>query len=57
MPDSGGRIKRQEIEALSAMLLSLTSLYKETDPANHPKMVIVFTNVSKIIDEKSEPPE
>lgn len=57
MPDSGGRIKRQDIEASSAILLSLTSMYKETNPSNHPKMVIVFTNVSKRIEEKSEPPE
>ena len=50
MPDAGGRIKRSAIESMCTMLLSLTSLYEieDFDPKKHPRMCVVFNNVSKI---------
>ena len=55
MPDAGGRIKRSEIESMSRILLSLTSLYEDSDPEKHPKMCIIFNNVSKVNHPKAEP--
>ena len=50
MPDAGGRIKRSAIESMCTMLLSLTSLYetKGFDPKKHPRLCVIFNNVSKI---------
>ena len=47
MPDKGGRLKLSGISAMCSMLLSLTSIYKTSDPKKHPKMFVVFNNVSK----------
>jgi len=32
---------------MCTMLLSLTSLYEKTDPNNHPRLCVIFNNVSK----------
>ena len=48
MPDAGGRIKRSAIDSMCMMLLSLTSLYEDSDPKMHPRMCVIFNDVSKI---------
>ena len=47
MPNSSGRIENSVIESMCSILLSLTSLYPELDPNQHPRMCIIFNNVSK----------
>ena len=39
------------------MLLSLTSIYKDTDPENHPEIFVMFNNVSKFDNQKDLDPE
>ena len=46
MPNAAGRIKKSAIDAMVACLHSLTSIYKDSDPKKHPKMIIVFNDVS-----------
>ena len=47
LPDAAGRIKRSAIQSMCTMLLSLTSLYEKTDTKNHPRLCVIFNNVSK----------
>ena len=46
MPNSAGRIRKSAIDAMVACLHSLTSMYKDADPKMHPKMIIIFNDVS-----------
>ena len=48
MPDSSGRIRRSAVDCMCNMLLSLTSIYKDADLFLHPRMCVVFNNVSKV---------
>ena len=56
MPDSAGRLKRSEMEVMSSILLSLTSLYEETDVQNHPRMCVIFNDVSKSSSDRKKKP-
>ena len=47
MPDAGGRIKRSSIQSMVSMLLILTSIYEKQNPDNHPRLCVIFNNVSK----------
>ena len=47
MPNPSGRIDNSAIESMCSILLSLTSLYRELDPKKHPRMCIIFNNISK----------
>ena len=47
MPDAGGRIRRSSIDSMCMLLLSLCSMYKNADIRKHPRMCVVFNNVSK----------
>ena len=57
MPDSSGRIKRSAIESMCTMLLSLTSFYEDADPNQHPRLCVLFNNVSKISHAKKAQPQ
>ena len=57
MPDAGGRIKRSAIESMCGMLLSMTSLYANADPNKHPRICVVFNNVSKVHHAKKAAPK
>ena len=46
MPNSAGRIRKSAIDAMVACLHSLTSIYKDADPKNHPRMIVIFNDVS-----------
>ena len=48
MPDSSGRIRRSAIDCMCSMLLSLTSIYEDADIDRHPRICVVFNNVSKV---------
>ena len=39
------------------MLLSLTSFYEDADPSNHPRLCVLFNNVSKISHAKKALPQ
>ena len=47
MPDSSDRIRKSAMVAMNNMLLTLQSFDPETDPFKHPKMNVIFNNVSK----------
>ena len=47
MPDAGGRIRRTSIDSMCNILLSLSSFYEDADLYTHPRMCVVFNNVSK----------
>ena len=49
MPNAAGRIENSVIDSMSNFLLSMSSLYEELDPDRHPRMCIIFNNVSKNI--------
>ena len=36
------------------MLLILTSIYKDSDPENHPRLCVIFNNVSKLPHSKKK---
>ena len=39
---------------MSTLLLSLTSFYKDADPSRHPRLCVIFNNVSKQFEPKKE---
>ena len=54
MPDAGGRIKRSAITSMVSMLLVLTSIYEDSNPDMHPRLCVIFNNVSKLQDSKKK---
>jgi len=46
MPNPSGRLDNSAMESMCMLLLSLTSIYEEQDPADHPRMCVIFNNVS-----------
>ena len=52
MPDAGGRIKRTAIQSMVTMLLILTSIYKDANLEHHPRLCVIFNNVSKFQNPK-----
>ena len=46
MPDESDRIRQSSVKGMNNMLLALNSFDYETDITNHPKMIVVFNNVS-----------
>ena len=46
MPGPDGRIRRSDIDSMVTLLLVLTSFYPETDPFKHPRICVLFNNVS-----------
>ena len=57
MPEEGGRIKRSAIEYMCTILFSLTSLYEKTDVKKHPRMCVIFNNVSAYPHSKKTKPQ
>ena len=47
MPDASCRIRNSSIQSMATMLLSMTSLYPDADLDNHPRICVIFNNVSK----------
>ena len=47
MPNPSGRIDNSTIEFMCQILLSLTSMYPNLQPTQHPRMCVIFNNVSK----------
>ena len=47
MPNAAGRIKSSSIESMASIILSLTILYVDADPIKHPRMYVIFNDVSK----------
>ena len=47
MPDASGRIRDTAIQSMATMLLSLTSLYPNANLDKHPRICILFNNVSR----------
>ena len=46
MPDNSDRLRATSIKAMNNMLFILNSMHKKTDIKNHPKMILIFNNVS-----------
>ena len=46
MPDESDRIRDSSIKGMNDILLILQSFDPKTDVLNHPRMVIIFNNVS-----------
>ena len=46
MPDESDRIRQSSVKGMNNMLLALNSFDFETDITNHPKMIVIFNNVS-----------
>ena len=47
MPDASGRIRDTAIQSMTTMLLSLTSLYPNANLDKHPRLCVIFNNVSR----------
>ena len=52
MPDASGRIRDTAIQSMATMLLSLTSLYPNANLDKHPRLCVIFNNVSKLSPSK-----
>ena len=46
MPDESDRIRESSIKGMNNILLMLQSFDPQTDISKHPRMVVVFNNVS-----------
>ena len=46
MPDESDRIRESSIKSMNNILLILQSFEPETDVINHPRIVVIFNNVS-----------
>ena len=46
MPDESDRIRATSIKAMNTMLFILNSFDPRTDITNHPKIILIFNNVS-----------
>ena len=46
MPDSSDRLRATSVKAMHHVLFTLNSLHPDTDIANHPKVIIIFNDVS-----------
>ena len=58
MPNSSGRVDNSAIDSMCNLLLSMSSMYKDLeDPNQHPRMCIIFNNVSKNKDPEKLVPE
>ena len=47
MPNISGRIRQSVMKSMMTLLLSLTSFYPDIDLSKHPKLFVIFNNVSK----------
>ena len=54
MPDESDRIRESSIKGMNNILLVLQSFEPETDISNHPRIVIIFNNVSCQFTEATE---
>ena len=54
MPDESDRIRATSIKAMNYMLFILNSFDKRADINNHPKMILIFNDVS-LYDSKDSP--
>ena len=55
MPDESDRIRESSIKSMNNILLILQSFDPETDINNHPRIVIIFNNVSCQYTKATEP--
>ena len=46
MPDESDRIRGTSIKAMNHMLFMLNSFHERADLKNHPKMILIFNDVS-----------
>ena len=46
MPDSSDRLRETSIKAMNHVLFTLNSLHPNTDVKNHPKLIVIFNDVS-----------
>ena len=46
MPNAAGRIKQSSIDNMVKILLTTTIMYKDADHHKHPKIYVVFNDVS-----------
>ena len=46
MPDESDRIRKSSVKGMNNMLLALNSFDVDTDIKNHPKLFVIFNNVS-----------
>ena len=46
MPDESDRIRATSIKAMNTMLFILNSFDPRTDITNHPRIILIFNNVS-----------
>ena len=47
MPDESNRIRESQISAMNNVLFLLNSFDPEADPKNHPRIMVLFNDVSK----------
>ena len=47
MPDESNRIRKSSISAMNNMLFLLNSIDPRADPKKHPKLLVIFNDVSK----------
>ena len=46
MPDNSDRLRATSLEAMSKVLFTLNSLHKKADISNHPRLIVIFNDVS-----------
>ncbi len=47
MPDKSGRLRKSSFQNMNIILLILNSFHPESNPHEHPRMCVIFNNVSK----------
>ena len=47
MPDESNRIRKSSISAMNNMLFLLNSIDQRANPKKHPKIIVIFNDVSK----------
>ena len=47
MPDESNRIRKTSIGAMNNILFLLNSIDPRADPKKHPKLIVIFNDVSK----------
>ena len=47
MPDASNRIRETSISAMNNILFLLNSIDPKTNPKDHPRLIVIFNDVSR----------
>ena len=55
MAGENGRIRDSSVQSILALFISLASFYPDTNPLKHPRICVMFNNMSKNITANKKP--